>query len=141
MVSTYTREHVAIRKLVWVGPLAIGCAVIANLIIRTIAVAFFGVPESFQYLQAATIIGSTIVYLLLALLVFVLVSRFARRPIRIYRVVAFVALCVSLLTPAMALKGLMPVPGMSLAIFWTMVVMHLVSASIVVGLLTTLTRE
>jgi len=141
MASTLLREHVALRKLIWVGPLTIVFTVIVNLIIRSIAVSIFGVPETFQYLQAPYVIGSTIVFLLVALLAFVLVNRFARRPIRFYRILAFVVLCISFLSPVMALVGLFPAPGMTLSIFWTMIVMHLVSAIIVVGLFTTLTRE
>jgi len=134
MASTLLREHVALRKLIWVGPLTIVFTVIVNLLIRSIAVSIFGVPETFQYLQAPYVIGSTIVFLLVALLAFVLVNRFARRPIRFYRLLAFVVLCISFLSPVMALVGLFPAPGMTLSIFWTMIVMHLVSAIIVVGL-------
>jgi len=141
MASTLLREQVALRKLIWVGPLTIVFTVIVNLIIRSIAVSIFGVPETFQYLQAPYVIGSTIVFLLVALLALVLVNRFARRPIRFYRLLAFVVLCISFLSPVMALVGLFPAPGMTLSIFWTMIVMHLVSAIIVVGLFTTLTRE
>jgi ABC-type transport system involved in multi-copper enzyme maturation permease subunit len=136
MKSTVTREYSASRKLLWVGPLAIVSAIIANLIVRAIAVALFGVPGTFQYFQASYIISSTIIYLLLALIAFALVSRFARRPIRFYRVLALVALLVSFLIPAMALGGLLPIPDMNAHIFWTMIVMHSVSAVIVVGLLT-----
>ncbi len=141
MASTLLREHVALRKLIWVGPLTMVSTVIVNLIIRTIAVSIFGVPETFQYLQAPYVIGSTIVFVLVALLAFVLVNRFARRPIQFYRLLAFVVLCISFLGPIMALVGLFPAPGMTLSIFWTMIVMHTVSAIIVVGLFTTLTRE
>jgi Family of unknown function (DUF6069) len=141
MTSTLSRDQVALRKLWWVGPLTIISAALANSMIRTIAVAFFGVPGTFQYFQATYIIGSTIMYLLLALIAIVLVSRFARRPLRFYRVLALVALLVSLLMPALALGGLLPIPGMNVSIFWTMIVMHVVSAVIVVGLLTALTRE
>ena len=141
MASTLLREHVALRKLIWVGPLTIVSTLIVNLIIRTIAVSSFGVSETFQYVQAPYIIGSTIVYVLLALLAFVLVNRFAQRPIQFYRLLACVVLCISFLSPVMALVGLFPAPGMTLSIFWTMIVMHTVSAIIVVGLLTTLTRE
>ena len=141
MASTSLREHVALHKLIWIGPLTLVSTAIANLITRTIAISIFGVPEPFQFLQAPYIIGSTIIFVLLALLAFVLVNRFARRPIRFYRLLAFVALCISFLSPVMALVGLFPAPGMTLSIFWTMIVMHTVSAIIVVGLLTTLTRE
>lgn len=140
MASIVIREQVTLRKLIWVGPLTIVITAIANLIIRTIAVSVFGVPETFQFLQAPSVISSTIVFLLMALLAFVLVKRFAQRPIRFYRFLALVFLGISLLTPVMALTGLFPAPGMNLAIFWTMIAMHLTSALIVVGLLTTLTR-
>lgn len=141
MASTISHEHVAPRKLLWVGPLAIVIAAITNMIVRTIAVAFFGIPATFQYLQAPFIISSTIIFLLLALLAFVLVNRFARHPIQFYRILALVALLVSFLSPIMALVDLFPAPGMNLHIFWTMIVMHIVSAAIVVGLFTTLTYE
>jgi hypothetical protein len=43
--------------------------------------------------------------------------------------------------PIMALTGLFPVPGMNLHIFWTMIVMHIVSAIIAASLFTTLARD
>lgn len=141
MTSTISREQLAPRKLFWVGPLTIIIVAIANLVVRAISVAFFGVSETFQYLQVPYVIGSTIIFLLVALLVFMLVSRFAQRPIRFYRILALIVLCVSFLSPVMALIGVFPAPGMNMHIFWTMIVMHIVSAVIVVSLLTTMTRE
>ncbi|GHO45802.1 DUF6069 family protein [Ktedonospora formicarum] len=141
MEATQTVEQVALRKLWWVGPLTIVVTAIANLIIRAIGVSLLGVPESFQFLQAPSIIGSTIVFLLVALLAFILVGRIARRPIRVYRILAIVVLCLSLLSPVMALTGQIPAPGMNLSIFWTMILMHIVSAIIVITMFTTLTRK
>lgn len=145
MASTTTRPAstggVALRKLVWVGPLTIVLAALVNLVIRTIAVAFFGVSDSFTFLQAPFVIGSTVVFLLLALVAFILVSRFARRPVRAYRIVALVALLLSFLNPIMALTGQFPAPGMSIQIFWTMIVMHTVTAIVTVILLTRLAIE
>jgi hypothetical protein len=112
-----------------------------NLVIRSTAVAFFGVPEGFTYLQAPFVIGSTVILLVLALAAFILVGRFARRPVRSFRMLAVVALLVSFLNPIMALAGLFPAPGMDLSIFWTMIVMHTVTALITVSLLTTLAVE
>jgi hypothetical protein len=74
--------------------------------------------------------------LVLALVAFILVGRFARRPVGFYRILALVALLISFLNPVMALVGLFPAPGMSLNIFWTMIVMHTVTALITVSLLT-----
>jgi hypothetical protein len=142
MLSTSTRstpqERVAIRKLVWVGPLTIVLVALVNLVVRTLAVSFFGVAASFVYLQAPFVIGSTVVFLALALFAFVLVGRVSRRPVRVYRIVAGVALLVSFLNPLLLLAGSFPAVGMNLHIFWTMIVMHCVSALITVSLLTTL---
>ena len=138
MASIRTHEHMTSYKPWWIGPLTIIVAVLANSLIRTIAVAFFGVPATFHYLQLPYVIGSTIIFLLLAWLAFVVVCRVARRPIRFYRMLALVVLCVSLLSPVMALLGLFPAPGMNLSIFWTMITLHIVSAAIVVALFTML---
>lgn len=139
IASSHTQ--VASRRLFWVGPLVIVTAIIADLIIRTIAIAIFGVPETFQSFQIPMIIGSTFFFLLMALLAFLLVVRFSRQPIRFYRVLGLIALLVSLLTPVLALTGLYPVPGITLSIFWFMIAMHTITAAIAIGLLTTLTRE
>ncbi len=135
-IRPVSRQRVALHKLVWVGSLTIVVAALVNLVIRSAAVAFFGVPSGFTYLQAPFVIGSTLVFLLLALLAFVLVGRFARRPVWFYRMLALVALLVSFLNPIMALNGAFPAPGMHLHIFWTMIVMHVVTAGITVSLLT-----
>ena len=145
MVSTYTRstpqERVATRKLVWVGPLTIVIVALVNLVVRLLAVSFFGVASSFLYLQAPFVIGSTAVFLTLALLAFVLVGRVSSHPVRIFRIVVGIALVVSFLNPLMLLAGLFPAEGMTLHIFWTMIVMHCVSALITISLLTTLAVE
>ena len=136
-----SQEGFALRKLLWVGPLTIVVASLVNMALRAIAVSFFGVSAGFMYFQPSYVIGGTVVYLLLALLAFVLVGRLARHPVLVYRIVALVALCVSFLTPVMALTGLFPAAGMNLHIFWTMLAMHIISALITVGLLTTLAAE
>ncbi len=145
MVSTSTRptsqERLATRKLVWVGPLTIVVVALVNLVVRLLAVSFFGVASSFVYLQAPFVIGSTVVFLVLALLAFVLVGRVSRRPVQIFRIVAGVALFVSFLNPLMLLVGVFPAAGMNLHIFWTMIVMHTISALLAVSLLTTLAVE
>ena len=132
------KPRVAFDKLLWVGLLSIGVAVLADLFVRTIATTFFGVPEGFVYLQAPFLIGSIAFFGVLAILVFALVARLARRPVRLYRLLASIALLASLLLPIMALSGQFPAPGMNLHIFWTMVVMHCVAALILVSLLTQL---
>lgn len=143
MLSTSTRstpqERVATRKLVWVGPLTIALAVVVNLVARALAVSFFGASASFPYLQAPVISITTVVFLVLALLVFVLVGRVSSHPVRSFRIVGGIALVASFFNPLMQLAGhWLPATGMNLPIFWTMIVMHCVSALITISLLTTL---
>jgi hypothetical protein len=137
-----SQERVAIRKLIWVGPMTIVLAVVANLIVRAFAVSFFGVSASFPYLQAPVIMITTVVFLALALLVFVLIGRVSSHPVRSFRIVGGIALVVSFLNPVLQLAGhWLPATGMNLPIFWTMIVMHCVSALITISLLTTLAVE
>ncbi len=109
MTTTSTRPtpkaRFAIRKLLWVWPLTIIVVALANLLVRTLVISFFGVSDSFLYLQVPFIISSTVVFLLLALLAFALVGRFTRRPVRIFRIVAVVALFVSFLNPCAGYLG------------------------------------
>lgn len=146
MISTSTRstsqEKVAIRKLVWVGPLTIALAVALNLVVRSLAVSFFGVSASFPYIQVPVIIITTVIFLVLALLVFVLVGRVSNRPARNFRIIGGIALVASFLNPSLQLAGhWLPATGMNLPIFWTMIVMHVVSALITISLLSTLAVE
>ena len=146
MVSTSTRltypERVGVHKLIWVGPLTIVVAVLVNLVVRLLAVSFFGIASSFLYLQAPVVIVTTVVFLLVALLAFVLTGRMSRHPVRLYCIVAGVALLVSFLNPLLLLAGRwLPATGMNQHIFWTMIVMHIVSALIAVSGLSTLAVE
>jgi hypothetical protein len=146
MVATSTRstpqERVATSKLVWVGPLMIVLAALVNLVVRLLAVSFFGVASSFLYLQIPVVTITTVVFLMVALLAFVLVGRVSRHPVRIFWIVAGVALLVSFLNPLLLLAGWwLPAVGMNQLILWTMIVMHIVSALIAGSLLTTLAVE
>jgi hypothetical protein len=138
--STHQKRF-AIRKLVWVGQLTIVVVALVNLVVRTLAMSFLGIASSFAYLQVPLVIGSTVVLLALALLAFVLVGRLSHHPVRDYQIVAGVVLLVSLASPLALLFGVLPAAGMSLHIFWTLIVMHVASAFIAVGLLTTLAVE
>lgn len=146
MMSTSTRstphERVAVRRLIWVGPLTVILAVAVNLIVRSLAVKLFGVSSTFPYLQAPVIVITTVIFLLVAVLVFVLVGRVSDRPARTFRIVGSAALILSFFNPVLQLAGhWLPATGMNLSIFWAMIVMHLASALITISVLTTLAIE
>jgi hypothetical protein len=63
-------------------------------------------------------------------------------PVRSFRIVGGIALVVSFLNPLLQLAGhWLPATGMNLPIFWTMIVMHCVSALITISGLSTLAVE
>lgn len=137
MTTHRTQQQLSLSTLFWVGPLTILAGISANIIVRIIAVTLFSISDSFQPFQLPTIIVSTVVYLLLAIGAFFLVSRVSERPVRTYRILASVCLLLSFVFPLMALTGVFPTPGMSEHIFWSMIVMHVLSAAIVIVLLPT----
>ena len=85
-------QKVQLRRLLWVGPLTVLASILGVLIVRVVAVAILQpdpIPLSLGWVIP---IISTIVFVIGAVLVFALVSRYAANPIRTYQVIAFVVL-------------------------------------------------
>ena len=135
-------ERVVISRIWWVGLLAIVASAIANVIVRELGAALGTIPQEIMFFQVPGIIGSTAVQVGLGIIVFALLARFARHPIRTFTIVAIVALLLSLTNPVFAALGLIPL-GVSIGAdtVLTLMVMHIVAGVITIGLLTTLTRE
>ena len=73
--------------------------------------------------------------------VFALIIKFARQPVRTFRIVAVVALLLSLTNPIMAASGMMPIGvTISTATMLSMMVMHIVAGVITIYLLPRLVR-
>jgi hypothetical protein len=137
--------RIALRKLVWVAPLAIALSAAANLIVYYIADALFGVAWQPMFTPPG-VIGSTVIEVLLAALVFAAVAWFSKRPVWLYRRIAVVALILSLGAPLSALFGMAAPPGIEasaapLDTVITMILMHITAAAISVWAFTTLPRE
>jgi MFS family permease len=135
--SSAREQRVAVERLWWVTLLAIAAAAIANLIVYAIATALFATPRQFSYLTPLNIVVSTAIYLIVAAIVYAVIGRFARRPIRVFRVVAIVALVLSFAMPLSAMQLTPPADTTTVAI---LLVMYIVAAIITVGLFTTLAR-
>ena len=133
-------ERIATGRLWWVGPLAVITSVVANSIVRVIAVALFDISPEFAPLAWGPLIFLTVAGVTGAVIVFAVVSRFSRRPIRLFRIIAAVTLLLSF-TPAFALLAAKPFPGTNARSAGTLMLMHVVAATISVGLLEKLTRE
>lgn len=127
-------------RLAVVGALAVAVAVVVNVVIRTVAVTVFGVGDGFLPLGVGPTVFFTVVGMTGAVVVFGLILRFASRPVRLFRRVALVVLLVSLV-PDLLMLFSSSVPGTSVASVGTLMLEHVASWAVAVGMLTTLVGE
>lgn len=133
-------ERVAFNRLLWVGPLTILVAVIANVLIQQIAGVVLQPDPGFIPLTLMPPIMFTIIGVLGAVIVFALFGRFARRPIRLFQQIALGVLLVSLI-PDVALLIANALPGTTIGAVGALMLMHLAAGLITVRMLTTLARS
>jgi hypothetical protein len=132
-------ERVAVRRLLWIGPLAIVASTAVNLIIRAAGLAVFDIsPEFLPLASASATIMFTAIGVLAATITFAVISRLAKRPVRVFQIVAAVALALSLVPDVLFL--VFPSPGTSVQAVAILMIMHVAAAIIAVSLLTRLSR-
>lgn len=127
---------VQFRRLLWVGPLAVIASILGVLVVRIAAVAILQpdpLPISLMWL---TPVIFTAVLVSASVLVFALVARFAKNPLRTYQIVALVALLLSFL-PDVGYAG-SRMPGANWPTAIALMVMHVVAWAISVSILTRL---
>ncbi len=135
--ATQPTARPALSRLLWVGPLTIVAATIANVIIRQLAVAVLRPDPAFMPLTLMPPILFTVIGVLGAVLVYALVGRFARNPVALFRRIALITLAVSFIPDILILiTGFNP--GTTLANVLVLMVMHVVAWAISVGMLTRL---
>jgi hypothetical protein len=127
-------------QLWWVGLLMIVLSIAGNAIVRTITMALFDIPPEFRPLAWSQFIFFTVVGAVGATVVFAIVARLSQRPIRLFRRIAIGVLLISFLPDIGLLVG-RPFPGITVPGVLSLMVMHVVSAVVAVGLLTRLARE
>ncbi len=129
-------ERVAWGRLVPAGLLAALVAAAANAAVYLVAAAAGAMPQDVvvngQGPMTLPMVATTSVFGAVAgTAVYALVGRFARRPVRVFRVVAAVALVLSFVGP-------FTIPGAPAAMTATLLLMHVIAAAGIVGLLTTM---
>jgi hypothetical protein len=142
--STENIQRVRFARLWWVGLLAILLSVIATLVVRAIGVALITVsPEFVPLSMFQATVFFTVTGVLAAIIVFAIVGRFARQPVRTYTIIAIVALLLSLVPDVMIFvdPANAPFPGATQAGAVVLMVQHVVAAIVTVWLLNTLAVE
>jgi hypothetical protein len=113
--------------------LAAVAAVVVNVLVRALAIAVFDIPEAFEHLALRAVIVSTLVGVIAAALVFAIVKRRAVNPVRTFTIIAVVALVLSLAAPlSVGLQDPPEYPGTDAAAVGTLMLMHVLTAAIVV---------
>ena len=126
-----------LRKLWWVGPLTVLAAIVGVLIVRMIARLILQPPYAPGLAMIMIPIVLTLVLCTAAVLVFALVGRFAKNPVRTFIIISFVFLIISFLPDIAAASMRMPGAGWPYSI--TLMIMHVVAGVITVLMLTRFT--
>jgi hypothetical protein len=126
-------------RLVSAGLLAALVAAVANAAVYLVAAAAGTMPQDVVVngqgpITLPMVATMSVLGAVAGTVVYALVGRFARRPVRVFRVVAAVALVLSF-------GGPFTIAGAPAAMIATLLLMHVVAATVVVGLLTTLARQ
>jgi hypothetical protein len=118
-------------------------AVVANLVLRALAVAVLDIPQpEFEPLQARAVAVSTAGGVIAAGVVYAIVERFARDPRRTFLIVAVIALVLSLWAPiSLGLADPPENPGTDAGSVGTLIAMHVLAAAISVPVLLRVSRR
>jgi hypothetical protein len=128
---------IQLKKLWWAGPLTVVAAIIGVLIVRAVAMAVLPTPYAPGLAMIALPIVLTVILCTGAVLVFALVGRFAKSPVRTYIIISAMFLVVSFL-PDIAVASA-PFPGAGWPYSIALMVMHVVAGFITVYTLIKLT--
>jgi hypothetical protein len=138
-----TRGDGIVMGRVWLaGAAAIGGSVLANLLLLFLIRLLPGISGDFPPYQPAPIAIFTAAQVGIGVLVFAVIAWFARRPIRLFTIVALIALLVSCIPNVMlALNpAAAPFPGGSAFAFLMLIPFHFVAAAVAIWSLTRLSR-
>jgi len=132
-------SSIQLKKLWWVGPLTVLAAIIGVLIVRAIAMAILPPPYAPGLKMIMIPIVLTLILCTAAVVVYALVGRFTKNPIRTYIIISSVFLVISFLPDIAAVS--MPMPGAGWPYSITLMIMHVVAGLITVYMLIKLTAD
>jgi len=128
---------IQLKKLWWAGPLTVLAAIVGVLIVRAIAMMILTPPYAPGLAMIMLPVVLTLILCTAAVIVFALVGRFAKNPIRTYIIISSIFLVISFL-PDIAVASA-PFPGAGWSYSITLMIMHVVAGFITVYTLIKLT--
>ena len=126
-----------LKKLWWVGPLTVLTAIVGVLIVRILAVTILHpnpAPPGLGWIFPSVL---TFIFCTSAVIVFALVGRFSKNPVRVYLLISSIFLAISFL-PDIAVASA-PIPGAGWPYAITLMIMHVMAGFITLSMLIRLT--
>ena len=130
-------SSIQLKKLWWAGPLTVLAAIIGVLLVRAIAVAILPAPYAPGLAMIMLPIVLTLILCTSAVLVFALVGRFTKNPVRTYLIISSIFLVISFLPDIAVVSA--PFPGAGWPYSISLMIMHVVAGFITVYMLIKLT--
>ncbi len=130
---------IELKKLWTVGPLTVVAAVIGVLIVRALAMMILPPPYAPGLEMIMIPIVLTVILCTAAVVVFALVARFTKSPIKTYIIISTVFLFISFIPDIMVVSAPMPGAGWPYSI--TLMIMHVVAGVITVYMLIAMTSK
>ncbi len=128
------RPYVPFGRIVLGGIVTIVVAVVANLIVRWLLMAVLPISPEFPPFGVSAIAMFTTIGVILATLVYWVITKMSYTPVRTFRIVAVIALVISILPNILAAinPAAMPMqfPGATGPAFGALIVLHIVAAVI-----------
>lgn len=140
VASSYpVRTSINRGRVALAGLAAILAALVVNVVIYFVGQAFVAYdPEFAPLANVGAPVVFTAFFTAIAALVYALVLRFARNPVRTFLIVAVVGLVVTLIPDVLLVPTFPGATGGQIAV---LVLMHLIAAPVIVSLLTTLAHS
>jgi hypothetical protein len=135
--ATYSmiRERTTVSRLWWAGLSAFLIAIAGNFIVRMFTGSVTFIPPQFAPFQIPRITIFTLVGVLGATLLFAVLVRFTRKPIRLFWIISVIFLLISFI-PNIAMFFTNFVPGATPAGIISLMIMHVITAAAAVIVLT-----
>lgn len=141
--TTSPSNGVARDRLLVAGVASVAAAVVANIIAFFIARALFDLPAGFPPLSVGAITFFTILGTGAGALVFAWLSRRSATPFKTYRIIAVVALILSIIPNILAAfsPAMFPFPGGTATAFLVLILFHVIAAVVSVVVLFRLAKN
>jgi hypothetical protein len=124
------------RRLLAAGAAAVIASALANSVVAALLRGVLDVPAGFAPLQAISVLSLTIVGVIGAVLVFAAICRLSARPVRLFTIVASVALVISWAAPLAAYFA-NAFPGTNASRILGVMSLHVIAGVITIALLRT----